>query len=928
MAKKKRKHFIKLNNKIKSLFNSEPFDKAVESFSDNTLYGLLMTLGEDIGSLERVDIIKYLRRIWSEGNYSIRKAIVDFLESEQKEKKQQINDKVDLILSFLEDENPTPQEEEQILADFMDKKLSKITQKKVLKKLFYIRKLEILQKYSKLLNIEFVGANSIEFIDTFDISIDNRDLQINLHCDIELEDITTSELIKKEDEFIIDYLKSLKDRAKDQKQKELDSFLEDIRNIEYFDDKVLYDIFSSLKEPIKNLYHIPIPQKDIKVILKQFCKDIKVSPPNNLNYLISKEFNYKLFNEEIEYNIVVSYDKKTLYSSLWTNKADEIIEDLRERNRNDIAHFELYIEDMINKIKESLYPLEIEQDELNRYISSFLVPHIKTNRSLILKNKLIKRAIYNINERYKEKKEKKKRELLLAKTIRDFKKLFPVARSLNREIIFNVGPTNSGKTYAALQELKSAESGLYLAPLRLLALEGYENLKQSGVNVSLITGEEEIIDEDSTHISSTIEMLNSDIEVDVCVIDEIQMIGDRDRGWAWANALIGAPAKKVILTGSSDALEVVKEIANYLEEDLKIVEFERKNELKLLNSPTPLKELEEATAIVTFSRKEVLEIKNKISPFFKTSVVYGNLSPEVRREEARRFREGESQILIATDAIAMGLNLPIKTILFARDNKFDGLQRRVLTTSEILQIAGRAGRYGMHESGYIGALDYPTLTTIKEKFSGELKPLKLPISVMASLEHVLLIGEILQTTNLDTILEFFATNMEFDGPFVAANIDSMIEVAKIVDEYKLDLVSKYHLACAPVSISSPHLERAFHRYLKLLEEDKEVPFLEPNISTKKAVSYNALLNAEDIVKEVSLYLWLSFKFSDKFKDIEIAKKTRDRLNNYIEKSLKESKFIKKCNRCGKELDLTYRYSICDNCYNKVRRGYKREKKES
>ncbi len=88
--------------------------------------------------------------------------------------------------------------------------------------------------------------------------------------------------------------------------------------------------------------------------------------------------------------------------------------------------------------------------------------------------------------------------------------------------------------------------------------------------------------------------------------------------------------------------------------------------------------------------------------------IYGNLSPEVRREEARRFREGESDILIATDAISMGLNLPIKTILFAKDNKFDGVQRRELTTSEILQISGRAGRYGLYESGYVGALDRST----------------------------------------------------------------------------------------------------------------------------------------------------------------------------------------------------------------------------
>jgi len=244
----------------------------------------------------------------------------------------------------------------------------------------------------------------------------------------------------------------------------------------------------------------------------------------------------------------------------------------------------------------------------------------------------------------------------------------------------------------------------------------------------------------------------------------------------------------------------------------------------------------------------------------------------------------------------------------------------------VLQISGRAGRYGMHESGYIGALDYPTLSTIKSKFSGKLSPIELPISVMASLEHVMLIGEILQTTNLYDILDFFASNMEFDGPFVAANIDSMLEVSKIVDEYNLDLVSKYHLACAPVSIRAPYLEKVFHRYLKLLEEGKEVSFLELKNIPKKAVSFSALLNAEDRVKEVSLYLWLSFKFSDKFKDIELARETRDKLNGYIERTLRETNFTKSCRVCSKELDLSYRHNICDSCYSKQRRGIRRRER--
>jgi len=191
----------------------------------------------------------------------------------------------------------------------------------------------------------------------------------------------------------------------------------------------------------------------------------------------------------------------------------------------------------------------------------------------------------------------------------------------------------------------------------------------------------------------------------------------------------------------------------------------------------------------------------------------------------------------------------------------------------------------------------------------------------------LLISEILQTNSLLEILEFFADNMEFDGPFVAANIDSMMELAKIVDEYNLDLVSKYHLSCAPVSISSPYLEKVFHKILKYLENDKIVPFNEIKKLPKKALSYEALLNAEDRVKEVSLYLWLSFKFKDKFLDTQIAKETRDRLNSYIEKSLQEGKFVKYCKKCNKELDLSYKFSICDKCYYKIKRGYKKSRKK-
>ncbi len=134
-------------------------------------------------------------------------------------------------------------------------------------------------------------------------------------------------------------------------------------------------------------------------------------------------------------------------------------------------------------------------------------------------------------------------------------------------------------------------------------------------------------------------------------------------------------------------------------EDLNIIRHKRKNELRVLPKWTPLDKLENGTALIAFSRADVLKLKHRLQKNYSVSVIYGNLSPEVRRDEAQRFREKKSQILIATDAIAMGLNLPIKTILFTTDTKFDGISKRKISVNEIVQIAGRAGRFGLFEAG-------------------------------------------------------------------------------------------------------------------------------------------------------------------------------------------------------------------------------------
>ena len=64
-------------------------------------------------------------------------------------------------------------------------------------------------------------------------------------------------------------------------------------------------------------------------------------------------------------------------------------------------------------------------------------------------------------------------------------------------------------------------------------------------------------------------------------------------------------------------------------------------------------------------------------------------------------------MVVSTDAIGMGLNLPIRRIVFVETRKFDGVNKRTLNPEEIKQIAGRAGRYGLYDEGFVAAIDEP-----------------------------------------------------------------------------------------------------------------------------------------------------------------------------------------------------------------------------
>ncbi len=741
MSKKNRKN-SKINQKIRIFFDDDPFDVGVERVDTETLSELFGALGiYDIEHNKKL-LLKTIRMIWSEGELSIKMDILHFFENNgrvyKRDKEEapsfERDDKIEMLLAQL---NATTDEEVALREAFSTMRSKKITLAKMESKLEYIRqqaKREVLQKE---LEGVFESDDSFEF----NASIEYKIFDDTFHKILTLSTKPYERAFIDEHsiEEIIQKIGDDKIAITNAKQAQINKFLLSLKEPHAY--LTRQEILNSLRAapPKSKLSYPLISQKVLFAIINKKVNATRVEIHDEEVLLeIKEEIALPHSEQKIPYNLEVHVELDGLLEEIWNSQRfnfDALISEVKKE------HEELFVselEELLGTCEEYASLLQLPKSVLALKVYEFLLEQMHSSLHITPKisKKVIRKFIYSIHDLLI----KLQRQELLARTIRDFKNLFPLARQMHRKLILHIGPTNSGKTYTAMQKLKNADTGYYLAPLRLLALEGYEELKSEGIESSLITGEEQIIDADATHISSTIEMLNFEVDVDVCVIDEVQMIDDRERGWAWANAIIGAPAKEIIMTGSSNSKEAVIALAEYLGEELEIIEFERKNPLKLLPHATSRKSVEEGSAIIAFSRRDVLRLKQEFSKDFSISVVYGNLSPEVRREEARRFREGESQLLIATDAIAMGMNLPIKTILFSKAQKFDGITERSLFPSEIHQISGRAGRYGLHEEGYVGALDEKTLKIVSRNFTKEAKTITIPFKVMANLEHIKLVG--------------------------------------------------------------------------------------------------------------------------------------------------------------------------------------------
>lgn len=475
---------------------------------------------------------------------------------------------------------------------------------------------------------------------------------------------------------------------------------------------------------------------------------------------------------------------------------------------------------------------------------------------------------------------------------------YPIARRKKRKVILHVGPTNSGKTYNALKQLERSSSGVYCGPLRLLAWEVAKRLNKANVPCDLITGQEKDLVEGANHKSVTVEMADVTSVYDCAIIDEIQMVGCKQRGFSFTRALLGIAANELHLCGDPAVVPLIEDILKVTGDDVEVLTYERLSPLVPLKVPVrSVSDIKTGDCLVTFSRKDIYRHKNTIEKAGKhlCSVVYGSLPPETRTAQATRFNDATNDfdVLVASDAIGMGLNLNISRIIFSTLEKFDGTETRDLTVSEIKQIAGRAGRFrSQFPVGEVTCLHKEDLPLLHSSLKSP-SPIIERAGLFPTYDLLSRYSQAHPKLGLYKILEHFVENAKLSSNYFISNVEDMMKAAALVDELPLKLQDKYLFVVSPVDINDEISGRGFAQFAQNYSKTRVVKLREilSDDTVKVPRTPTELKELESIHKVLDLYVWLSLRLEDSFPDREVAASQKSICNVLIEQFLEANRLI-------------------------------------
>jgi ATP-dependent RNA helicase SUPV3L1/SUV3 len=478
---------------------------------------------------------------------------------------------------------------------------------------------------------------------------------------------------------------------------------------------------------------------------------------------------------------------------------------------------------------------------------------------------------------------------------------YPEARAMRRHFVIHLGGTNTGKTYAGFQRLRRAPTGVYLAPLRLLALEAQETLLKAGVECGLTTGEEEDLREEDTHVAATAEKLDLKRRWDAAVIDECQMIADPQRGYAWTRAILGVLAEEVHLCAAPEARDILIRLIESCADSYEIEVHQRRTPLICMNRTVDPQRVQPGDALITFSKVGVLSVAEDLRQHGKEpAIIYGALPYATRRRQMEGFLAGEMEYVVSTDAIGMGLNLPIRRIIFLETEKFDGVERRELKPEEIRQIAGRAGRFGMYPKGYVGAArDLEIIRAGLEAAVPQIDHAVAGFSDLVLRAEFDLLEVLTQWNQMPTV-----------EPYRKLDITRYIAVISKLREMGFLLTKEQELRAAniPFDETEDALLDLFFQFLRRWQAGEEVE--QPGFPEGEPT----LPELEQYCRKLDLYFSFAKAFGcpvDLDKLYDSRERSAEEINEILLHRLRNN--IRFCGRCGKALPLYHRGRLCDAC---------------
>ena len=478
--------------------------------------------------------------------------------------------------------------------------------------------------------------------------------------------------------------------------------------------------------------------------------------------------------------------------------------------------------------------------------------------------------------------------------------------SQSQKITALLGPTNTGKTFVAIEKMLSYESGIFGLPLRLLAREVYDKcVNKVGIKrVALITGEEKIIPSGADYFICTVESMPKDKIVEFVAIDEIQMCADRERGHIFTERLLESRGTKLTMFLGSQVMEKI------ISDLVKNVRFEKKERYSKLSYSgiKKISRLERKVAIIAFSIEEVYAIAELVRrQKGGAAVIMGSLSPKTRNSQVGLYQSGDVDYLIATDAIGMGLNMDINEIYFSNLKKFDGKKTRRLNLIEMSQIAGRAGRYkndgGFGTTGDCESLNSDEIEKIEKHQLPETKTIywrnskldfKSPDKLISSLELKPNQKNLLRTNDSldESVLRFFLKKGS-NNIIYHKNLELLWECCQIPDFEKKAYGQHINIIDKVFQFLTTRKNKIPSSFMKeqmkgLEKEHGNVDLLSHRLSNVRTWSY--VSNKKNWVENSDYWVQLTKNIEDKLSDKlhdELTKSFIDKKISILSRGLKQ-----------------------------------------